>query len=479
MLLPQRKSPQRIDILSAQSVPGILDWFVVFILAVIAYVCFDQAYDMRVSMMHASELIRCIFDGKFLHFYGYIMDNAVTGSYYSAAAAYNIVVYITMGIWALPLYLLNMAFGFDNYDVLLSGWGRILVIGLSGFCAYLITRIAGKLTKDSTKAKWMGYFFLSSPIFFFCVIIQNQYDIFSVTLTLLALFFYLDKKYYKFSALMSLAVCYKLFPLLVFFPLILLAEKKIAKLIQYAAISVIPYIMTTMLFSISDSGYQRTQQSLKSGFDFFGRVYAAQIAEGESSFSIFIVLVILICVISYYVKPKQNDFAATAFTLCSASFASFFIFVEWHPQWFIIILPFLTLMVFSMKNFQLGVMLETAVSAAYLLAAAIYYMTFYMMNNSLLVRMTWDYFTLSDNANPLYNIWVSQGYSYVPVRSLFVGCLAALILVAYKDLKSKEIDINRFEYDIKINRSMLYLRSLTILIYILPPVVYYLSSPIV
>ena len=455
-----------------------LDWFIVFVLGVIAFVCFDQAWDMRVSMMHASDLIRCIFDGKILHFYSYIMDNAATGAYYSATAAYNIVIYITLGIWALPLYLLNMAFGLDKYDDLLDGWGRILVIGLSILCAYLITRIAGKFTKDSTKAKWMGYFFLSSPIFIYCVIIQNQYDIFSVTLTLLALFFYFDKKYYKFSALMSLAVCYKLFPLLVFFPLILLTEKRLTKLIQYAAISVTPYITTTLLFSIFDPSYQATQKTLKGGYDFFGRVYAAQMAGGESSFSIFIVLFILICVIGYYVKPNQNDFPATAFTLCSASFANFFIFVEWHPQWFIIIIPFLTLMVFSMKNFQLGVILETAVSATYLLAATLNYMTFYMMNNSLLVKMTWDYFFLSDNPNPLYNIWVKQGYSYVPVMSLFVGSLAALILVAYKDLKSKEIDINRFEYDIKINRGMLYPRSLTILIYMLPPIVYYLSSPI-
>lgn len=278
---------------------------------------------------------------------------------------------------------------------------------------------------------------------------------------------------------MSLAICYKLFPVLIFFPLILLAEKRIRKLLQCACIAVSPYIVSTLAYSIFDPGYSATQEVLKSGYNFFGKIYTAQIGGGISNISIFMVLLILICVFSYYLHPKPAKFASTAITLCAASYANFFIFVEWHPQWFIIILPFLILMIFSMENFRLGMMLEIAVTATYLLAASLRYMTYYMMNNSLLVRLTSGMFTLSDHPNPLYNSYIKLGISDIPVGSLFAGSLIALMFIAYKDLKSNRCGTNPFDNEIKIERTMLLVRSLTILIYALPPVIYYLSNPVV
>jgi hypothetical protein len=464
--------------------PSVLDWLLVIILASIAFVCFDQAYDMINTMKQSSDLIKCISEGRFFHFYEYVLQRETTAGKLTetgtlCAASYNIIIYIIFAIWTLPVYLLNAAVGIARYDYFLNLWGRILVIGLSIYCAHLITVFAAKFTNDSAKAKWMGYFFLSSPIFIYCVIIQNQYDIFPVLATLLALFFYFDKKYYRFSAVMSLAICCKIFPVLIFFPLLFLAEKRLTKLFQYIAIGISPYLITTLIFSIFDPGYLATQNLLKTtGYDFIGRIYAAQIQGGTSNISIFLVLMILICIIAYYIKPAPTTFPAVVFTLCTASYASFFIFVEWHPQWFVIILPFFTLMIFSMKNIRLGMLLETAVTASFLFASSLNFLTVYMMNNSILVSLTKYKYILADQPNPLYNFFAAHGYSIVPVISVFAGFLCALLLVAFLDLKSDRTGINYFDVKIKIERRLLYLRSLTILIYVLPPIVYYLSSPV-
>ncbi|MEI8200088.1 MAG: hypothetical protein WCG21_08500 [Eubacteriales bacterium] len=261
--------------------PSILDWLLVIILASISFVCFDQAFDMINTMTQSSDLLKCISEGKFFHFYEYVLQKETaagnlpeTGT--QCAAAYNIVIYIIFAIWSLPVYLLNAAVGIARYAYFLNLWGRILVIGLSVYCAHIITVLAAKFTDDSANAKWMGYFFLSSPIVIYCVIIQNQYDIFSVLATLLALFFYFDKKYYRFSALMSLAICCKIIPVLIFLPLLLLAEKRLIKLFQYIAIGITPYLITTLVFSIFDPGYLATQNLLKTGYDFFGRIYSAK-----------------------------------------------------------------------------------------------------------------------------------------------------------------------------------------------------------
>jgi len=478
MQLLKHNASSNHESLNKKATPGIVDWFVVIILASFAFICFDQTFDMYVTMPQASDLISCLFEGKIFHFYSYIAERAAQGSYLSGGAAYNIFLYITMAVLAAPMYLLNKLLGLNEYLFLLNLWSRFLFIGFSIYCAHLITRISSQFTNDRVKAKWAGYFFLSSPIFMYCVIIQNQYDILSVTVILLALFFYFDKKYYKFAALMSLAICYKLFPVLVFFPLILLAEKRIGKLLQYTFIAVSPYIVSTLIYTILDPGYSTTQVELKNGFDFFGRIYAAQIGGGISNISIFMVLLILLCVYAYYIHPNPEQYAATAMTMCAASYANFFIFVEWHPQWFIIIMPFLILMIFSMKNFRLGVMLEIAVTATYLLTASLRYMSFYMMNNSLLVTLTSGMFTLSIHPNPLFNAYTKLGISNVPVVSLFAGSLIALMFIAYKDLKANS-NGNPFNNEIKIERAMLLVRSLTILIYALPPVIYYLCSPVV
>lgn len=471
--------------LSNQSMPHFMDWLPVILMAYVAFLFFDQAFDMSLTMQHSSDLLQCIFAGKPSHFYEFVLEKAKSESYTFAdenttAAAYNIIIYITMAIWILPLYLLNLIFRFSKYVLLLNLAGRILVIALSVLCANILKRLAGKLINDPVKASWTGYFFLTSPIIILCVIIQNQYDIFSVILTLLALFFYFDKKYYRFSALMSVAVCYKLFPLLVFVPLILLAEKRISRLLQYAAISIFPYLATNLICRILDPGYVETQSLLKANYPFFDRIYSAQIAGGQSNISIFLVLVILICVLAYYINPKPNTFTALAFLICSVSYANFFIFVEWHPQWFIIIMPFLTLMIFSMKSFRLGILLEICTSAAYLFAVSIKYLNIHIMENSILVQLTSDRFILSEYPNPFYWFFISHGYSYVLAGSIFVGFLGALILVAFWDFRSVKDDVlDPFNHAVNIERRMLYLRTFTILIYTLPPLIDYFSHPVI
>jgi len=466
------------------SSPDLRDWCLVIILSVIAFICYDQAFDMTLTMLQASDLLHCTFSGKPSAFYSYCLQKAAAGEYLGAdenttGASYNIVLYIVMAIWALPVYLLNLAVRFSKYGVILSSWGRIFVIGLSVYCSHLITRLSAKLMTDPVKAKWAGYYFLSSPIFMCCVIIQNQYDILAVTVMLLALFFYFDKKYYAFSAIISLAVCFKWFPLLIFAPLILLAEKRIGKLILHAAISVSFYSATTLISTLADPGYRASQELLKANYDFFDRVFSAQISGGVSNISIFVFLMILVCVIAYYLKPDHYDFAAAAFFLCAASCVSFFVFVEFHPQWFIIFLPFLTMLVFSMKSFRSGVLLDTFATAAFLLLVSLKYLGSYIMDNSILVNFTSGRFNLSDNANPLYNFFAVNGYTLVPVLSIFAGLLSALLLTAYMDFKSGRDNGSRMDQEIKIERRLLYLRSIMILIYIAPPVVYYLTSPAV
>lgn len=469
--------------LSNQSAPRVWDWLLVVIIWYIAFLCFDQAFDMRLTMLQSSDLLTCLFSGKFFDFYGYVLNKAGSGGYFAGtefttSAYYNILVYITLAVWALPVYLLDLVFHFSQYPILLNLWGRVLVITLSVISSIMITRISHRLIKDPAKSAWTGYYFLSSPILVYCVIIQDQIDIFSIVWMLAALFFYFDKKFYRFTALMSIAFCFKLFPILIFIPLMLLAEKKLSKLIQHAGIFVLPYFVTTFVFRMVSSGYMQSQTSINVSYNFFERLYAASIAGGVSNISIFIVLMILICVISYYARPAAVTFPALAFLLCSASLASFYIFVEWHSQWFLMIMPFLTLTIFSMKNFRLGVLLDICVTLVFLVISSILFLNANLMNRSILAEITSGSYILTDDFNIFRNWFDSNQNIMIPIMSIFAGSLSALILAACLDYRSTGSEINPFDHTIRIERSMLYVRALSILLLMGPPLVYYFSHPV-
>jgi len=463
------------------SLPNVMDLFIVLIFASVSFLCFDQAFDMRLTMIQSSDLLDCVFNGTPFHFYQHVLDKAVGGAYFglnetSTVAIYNIILYSSLAIWLLPIYVLNHVTHLVIYEALINLWGRVLVISISLICAVVIRRFYIKLFSDPVKAKWAGYFFISSPLVLYCVVITDQFDIIPTILTLLALFFYFDKKYYKFSILMSLTICFKLFPLLIFFPLIFLVEKRLQKLFQYSAIAVALYAVTSIASSLFDTGYNQMQKIAQVQHGYFDRIYTAQIPGGIKNISLFLLCMILICTFAYYIKVSEIDLPMVAFLFCAASYASLFTFVLWEPQWFILILPFFIFIVFRMKNFVTGVLLETMISAGFLLVSVPIFLVRQHMTTSVLVALTKNIFSIPEHLY-LPSLYFKQLGEGVLPMSIFVGFMAAFLLIAYKDYRSGIPADDSFTKDIRTVRILLYFRSSLILIYILPPLIAYFSTP--
>lgn len=117
-------------------------------------------------MLQSSDLLDCSFSGRPFDFYRYTLDIASTTGYFGRFAPtsgeiYNIIIYLTMAILVLPVYVLNLIFHFSGYAYLLNIWGRILVIGLSVFCAFLLTKLSEKLSSNIIGSKWISYLFLT------------------------------------------------------------------------------------------------------------------------------------------------------------------------------------------------------------------------------------------------------------------------------------------------------------------------------
>src|SRR5665647_2015364 len=87
------------------STPGFIDILLVVVLCMAAFIFFDQWFDMTITSQHSSDLLTCIFTGKPLNFYTYVLDKASSNGYISpvldetkTAAAYNIMAYIALAI---------------------------------------------------------------------------------------------------------------------------------------------------------------------------------------------------------------------------------------------------------------------------------------------------------------------------------------------------------------------------------------------
>jgi len=451
------------------STPGFIDILVVVVLCMAAFIFFDQKYDMYVTANQSSDLLDLIFSGKILSFYTYV----------NFGAAYNIVLYFTLAIWELPVYIINHILPLSNYDVVLELWARFLSIILFCICGYQMTKLSEILMSDKNKAKWAGYYFISSPLITYCVIIRNQLDIIPVLLTILALKKYFNKKYFVFCILMAIASCFKLMPFFIVVPLLCLAEKKIGKLVQYILLSFSLYTVTNFIPLLTDPGYGLIQSSIMNSEAFAPYIFKIVIPGGVSNTSVFLLLYFLICVIAYIAKPKENDFQIYVFLLGFASLSSFFLFIKWHPQWMVLLLPFITMLVFSLFDFEFGILLDIALTLGFLVTSILNHLTDMVFKYSIFYTITKGQYSPINSFNPIYSYFVDHKYTDIIPSTLFFAGIISLLLVAVWNNRSRSITFsNSFDNDYKIVRGLLYTRSALILIVILPPLISYLSHPI-
>ena len=80
-------------------------------------------------------------------------------------------------------------------------------------------------------AKWAAYLFLSSAVVFVEIGLVGQLDVLAFPFLLLGIYYYQRKNYKKFILFFSIAISFKLFPLFIFIPLVLLYEKNVLKII--------------------------------------------------------------------------------------------------------------------------------------------------------------------------------------------------------------------------------------------------------
>jgi hypothetical protein len=221
-------------------------------------------------------------------------------------------------------------------------WYKSLLIFFSFFTYVYIKKIARLIPGNKIKNELI---FITSPFFIFSVFIFSGYDIFSVFFTILGMYFYFKKNFYRFALAFSVAITFKFFALVIFIPLLLLAEKNILKLIKFLFLGSLLCIFYFIFYIKSPSFLDNIFLIVK------------QKVQSKSLFSfklLYLFIYFYLCFFCFSFKNySENLFYKTAIFISFLSYSLIFLATKWHPNWILIMVPFSSLMYTYIKNYKL------------------------------------------------------------------------------------------------------------------------------
>ncbi len=308
--------------------------FVLYVLVVAGcYVLFQQT-----DLFHTSTSSYAYLNGHLADYYDY--NNSILPGW----DLYLPLVYILFAIWNIPLKVFGLMHDPAVDGITLSipelAWTKLLIVVFYFATAYVLFLITRSLSGQPQKAKYIAVIFATSPIAIFGAFLFGQYDIIGVFFTMVGFYFYSQRDYFKFSLFFSLAISLKMFPLVIFLPLLLLVEKRILHLLKYGAIALAATALQIAMYYHNVS-FRSDFFSVASGrISFLAELNLSPV----NSSPYLIILITMICIYAYIKEVDlDSEQYRTAINLSLLSYAVLFSTVFWHPQWLLMIVPFFAL----------------------------------------------------------------------------------------------------------------------------------------
>lgn len=331
----------------------------IIIAAAVIFAYFFMSHpDLWETANHSYVFLESIFDGKVMDFYRYCARHENT-YYYINRANYNIMVYVVFGLWELPVFLFNRIFSLSLNEAFLIYWAKAVSVMFFAGSGLMVKKICRRMGLSQTDALAAAMFFLFNPIAFYSPVAMGQYDSLCLFFALWALVWYLKKDMKKFSLIMGAGVVFKFFPFLIFIPLLLLAEKKILNIVKYGLFSLWLYIPTTLLYM------GRTGNAAAFTGMMIERMFASSFHAGITSAPVFFTVYIIIVFACYLYKKDGPSFDYLAVYLPMVVFSLLFTCIYWHPQWLILLMPFVVITTFLQKGRTVWFYLDVAMSAGF------------------------------------------------------------------------------------------------------------------
>lgn len=414
-----------------------LDLSLVAVAALGCALLFSQYTDIELTIRHSEDLISVIRQGRFLEFYDLVLEKAMAGGYGRASfldgANYNIFLYLILSIIISPWVFAKkvMDFQYDYRSIVI--YVQIILILLDFAAAKVVEMLCVSFGCSKKHAKLASYLFLSSAITLFASVGFAQLDIIYIIFMLLALMLYARKRYFSFSLAMSVSIMLKAFPAFLFVPLILLVHKKVWKIVVDLALGLSCTVGFGILFGNS-YGYSATKEKMEGFYHFTARLVNSTITGGLSEISIFIFVIVILCIWAYTRKMRSTSELYSHMVFVGlAAYGSFAIFVNWHPQWLVILAVFMAMAVPLIANTRVALYCDLGIQIVYLLFVNSFYMNSVdnsMVNYGILPVLTGHTFYGISIREVLEHI----DYIFIMMYSAFAAAIAAFMYLLFRQL---------------------------------------------
>ena len=372
---------------------GTVDKVILAVGLFMAIIVINQFYDLFMVGKSGLRMLDAIKDGKFFSFYDYAYNkelfNGSPGMYFEYF--YSIVTYLIIAILMLPFRLFaDGNIGFSATANLLVLYFDVIIAALVIWSVKLTEKICDACKMPEKYRASVKYIYAFSSVLISSLIALGQIDIIYLIIMLWALPFYYSGKYKMFSLVMAFSVAVKVLPFMVFFPMILLVNKKIKDIAVNTAICFSVTLVFTLIFN-HGTGYEAIGGMIHDKYGFVDKLFDNRLGV---SMSLFILAYVAICILCYMKDIDASDKKHLLFSsmlIIFSVYGMFTAFIDWHTQWLIpLFLSFAFLVPFVQKKDRVLV-IECVLEALIILVSDLTYGTAYMVDNGLIALPDYPY----------------------------------------------------------------------------------------
>lgn len=428
-----------------------IDWIYLAIAMLSCCLIFYQGWDMDITVEHAMDLMRVVKNDNIFHYYDTVILKSHTGQYNQISsgfapgmaanmciAAYNIWMYILLAILIIPYVAVTKLFHISYVCTDIAIYVSLILSCVVLLSAYLMYKIALLMNMEKKQAKTVAYIFASSSIILFGTIGFLQLDIIYVCIMQLAYIAYLKKKYTLFSFIMSFAIMLKVLPIMVFIPLILLAEKRIPHILKYGVIGVLFTMCDSLVFK-NNFGYMYISSIKSSLLNFKDRIFATGMNSGVSFVAFFIVAYVIICLWCFDRDLKDEEQWKSIVVIPLLVYTAFALLIAWHPQWFILLAPSIVMVVCMNLGKRSLFYCELGIGVLYCIQSAVSFpgsVDNYMVNNGIFKLITDHTYTGIQLIQVLNNL--TDGKATIIVYSLLFSLIIYFCFVGTREVMKRK-----------------------------------------
>ncbi|MDE6744128.1 MAG: hypothetical protein K2J95_09645 [Lachnospiraceae bacterium] len=391
--------------------------------------------DINSNIRQGINVWEALFSGQFFHYYSINLKSLENGEMIHPAN-YDMVMNILMGIWQLPLYILEKILNtnIQNYT-LAKIWGELYPIIAIVYSGKILRKIALEISMSNEQAENAVFMFLTGTYALTVAGVIGQADTIGIMFILLAMENLIKDNQRRFLFFFIIAAQCKFFALFIFIPIILLREKNLFKIaLQTFAPLLVSFLIDLPFKMIDPLGTASKKTRLHA---MLYDMTENRISLMGVDISVIFIVFSVICLFAYlHNKPEKPDLGKWYLYLGLCSILSTLVCYRDYPYWLIYVSPFISILIFlKRENLLRRVLLETIASLSLTVGFLIFFHGSYAVNYLLLQQIYPADIINVEKINSVYDIIMTENYcnAWTLTYGIFIAWAIGFLISYFPD----------------------------------------------